>query len=421
MDQIKIKGGNPLLGEINVSGSKNSSLPILVSSLLTDNQMIISNVPELSDIKSMLNLLQSLNSEFIFSEHEINIKSNKPKRNFADYNLVRKMRASFLVLGPLLARYGNAEVSLPGGCAIGARPINMHLAGLEKLGAEFKIEGGYVKGKVQKGLIGSEINLPFSSVGATENILMAATLASGKTIIKNAAIEPEIENLGDCLIKMGADIRGLGTKRLEIFGKKKLNGCSFSVMPDRIEAGTYVLALLGCSGKLKINNLNKLIIENLKKCLGFFKNLKFEEINKHSLLIESEMLLLDGVSIKTGPFPNFPTDLQAQLTAVLSKSNGVSVIEETIFENRFMHVAELNRMGADINIKGSKVYINGKKKIFGAPVMATDLRASSSLVIAGLMAKGETLISRVYHLDRGYENLEKKLSNCNALIKRLKN
>ena len=420
MDQIQIKGGKPLQGEISISGSKNSALPILACTLLTDDQMCLSNVPKLSDVTSMLSLLKSLNSEYFFSENEIKIISKKPKNIFADYNLVRKMRASFLVLGPLLARYGSAKVSLPGGCAIGSRPINMHLVGLEKLGANFEIEGGYVKGNVKKGLFGTEIDLPFSSVGATENILMAAVLASGKTIIKNAAMEPEVEDLCNCLNKMGAEIKGVGSKKLEIFGKKKLNGCNFSVMPDRIEAGTYVLALLGCSGRLKIKKLNNFLIQNLKKTLELFTNLQFKYENNNSLVVESKNILLDKVNVKTGPFPEFPTDLQAQLTAVLSRSKGLSVIEETIFENRFMHVSELNRMGADINIKGSKVYIHGKTNIYGAPVMATDLRASSSLVIAGLMARGETIIRRVYHLDRGYENLEKKLSNCNAQIKRLK-
>ena len=420
MDQIQIKGGKPLQGEISISGSKNSALPILACTLLTDDQMCLSNVPKLSDVTSMLSLLKSLNSEYSFSENKIKIISKKPKNIFADYNLVRKMRASFLVLGPLLARYGSAKVSLPGGCAIGSRPINMHLVGLEKLGANFEIEGGYVKGNVKKGLFGTEIDLPFSSVGATENILMAATLATGKTIIKNAAMEPEVEDLCNCLNKMGAEIKGVGSRKLEIFGKKKLTGCNFSVMPDRIEAGTYILALLGCSGSLKIKKLNNSVIQNIKKTLELFTNLQFKYENDNSLLVESKNILLDKVNIKTGPFPEFPTDLQAQLTAVLSRSKGLSVIEETIFENRFMHVSELNRMGADINIKGSKVYIRGKKNIYGAPVMATDLRASSSLVIAGLMARGETIIRRVYHLDRGYENLEKKLSNCNAQIKRLK-
>ncbi len=420
MDQIQIKGGKPLQGEISISGSKNSALPILACTLLTDDQMCLSNVPKLSDVTSMLSLLKSLNSEYSFSENEIKIISKKPKNIFADYNLVRKMRASFLVLGPLLARYGSAKVSLPGGCAIGSRPINMHLVGLEKLGANFEIEGGYVKGNVKKGLFGTEIDLPFSSVGATENILMAATLATGKTIIKNAAMEPEVEDLCNCLNKMGAEIKGVGSRKLEIFGKKKLTGCNFSVMPDRIEAGTYILALLGCSGSLKIKKLNNSVIQNLKKTLELFTNLQFKYENNNSLLVESKNILLDKVNFKTGPFPEFPTDLQAQLTAVLTRSKGLSVIEETIFENRFMHVSELNRMGADINIKGSKVYIRGKKNIYGAPVMATDLRASSSLVIAGLMARGETIIRRVYHLDRGYENLEKKLSNCNAQIKRLK-
>ena len=406
-------------GQISISGSKNGALPIMVCSLLTNDSLTIENVPDLSDINSMISLLQSLNSEVEFKNNKLRINSFKPKLNYASYDLVRKMRASFLVMGPLLARYGNAEVSLPGGCAIGARPINYHIKAFEKMGVSFDIVDGYVKGKVKKNLKGAQINLPVKSVGATENIMMAATLAEGETIISNAAMEPEIENMGDCLIRMGADIRGLGTSLIKINGKKKLDGCSFKVMSDRIEAGTFILAVLGCGGKVNLKLHDEIVIENLKNIFSFSDKLLISD-SKDGLIVECEGGGYSPVNIITKPYPGFPTDLQAQLTAVMTKAKGVSVIEETIFENRFMHIAELIRMGASIKIKGPKVEITGGEKIFGAQVMATDLRASSSLVIAGLMAEGKTTINRVYHLDRGYEKLEEKLSQCNIKIKRLK-
>ena len=421
MDKIQIIGGNPLEGSIKISGSKNASLPILASTLLTDKSIELLNIPNLSDIDSMINLLKSLDARIELNGENLKINCQKPRTNFASYELVRKMRASFLVLGPLLARYGTAEVSLPGGCAIGARPINIHLNGLEKLGAVFKIENGYVKGTVNGYLKGSEIKLAISSVGATENILMAATLAEGKTIIKNAAKEPEIIDLCNFLNKMGANISGAGEDIIEIIGTSKLSGCSYSIMPDRIEAGTYALSVLGCSGKVKLMSLNKLLINHLKDIFLNIESFKFNIVDESTIIIESNTLHPKGLNIKTEPFPGFPTDLQAQLTAALTKANGVSFIEETIFENRFMHISELHRMGAKILIEGSKVKIDGQKKLFGAEVMATDLRASSSLIIAGLMAEGKTTINRVYHLDRGYENIEKKLSECKVNIKRIKN
>ncbi len=421
MDQIEITGGRPVKGTIKISGSKNSSLPILASSLLTKKRMNILNVPNLSDIHSMVNLLKSLNSDIKFSDGEIIIQCKTPKRNFASYDLVRKMRASFLVLGPLLARYGNAKVSLPGGCAIGARPIDIHLNGLKRLGVKFMIENGYVIGEAINGLKGARIILPFKSVGATENLMMAATLADGKTVLSNVAQEPEVVDLGNCLISMGANITGLGSNEILIEGQKQLKGCRYSIMPDRIELGTFILLVLGCSGQLKFINLSEDLIDHYINLLKKFKELKLEKKTKNILLVKSSEMTYKAKNIKTRSYPGFPTDLQAQLSAVMTKAIGTSRIEEKIFENRFMHVAELNRMGAKINIDGCKVKIKGRKKIYGAQVMATDLRASSSLIIAGLMAEGKTIINRVYHLDRGYEEIEKKLSMCNLKIKRIKN
>ena len=420
MDKIEIIGGSPIFGTVRISGSKNSTLPILACSLLTNDIMELTNVPRLSDIHSMIKLLGSLNTEISFKNSRVTVQSSRPQRNFASYDLVRKMRASFLVLGPLLAKYGNAKVSLPGGCAIGARPIDMHLDGFEKMGAKFLVEDGYVIGEVKKKLKGAKITLPFQSVGATENLLMAACLADGQTLISNAAQEPEIIDLGKCLILMGASIEGLGSKRIKIIGKKNLSGCKYRIMSDRIEAGTYALAVLGCSGKLEITNLDESLIDNFIKIFSSFDNFIVKKVDNKTMVVISNKLSYKGIKIKTAPFPEFPTDLQAQLSAVMTKAYGESIIEETIFENRFMHVAELIRMGAEMHIDGAKVIIQGKEKIFGAQLMATDLRASSSLIIAGLMAEGKTIINRVYHLDRGYENIEKKLSDCNVKIRRIK-
>ncbi len=420
MDKIEISGGNPLVGKIPISGAKNAALPIMAATLLTNSKLELNNIPELSDINSMIRLLQSLNSKIQVKSGKITIKSHKPKHFIASYDLVRKMRASFLVLGPLLSRYGEAKVSLPGGCAIGARPIDIHLKGFENMGVNFVIKDGYVIGKVKKHLKGAKICLPCKSVGATENLLMAATLAEGKTIIVNAAQEPEIVDLGKCLKLMGAKIRGLGTSKITINGVKKMIGCNYKIMPDRIEAGTYLLAVLGCSGRVELQNLSNEVIQNLLNTFAQFKDLDLERKSNTCLIVNFSKKIYEGINIKTQPFPGFPTDLQAQLSAVMTRAKGLSIIEESIFENRFMHVAELQRMGANILIEGSKVIIKGKKKIFGAQLMATDLRASSSLIIAGLMAEGKTTINRVYHLDRGYEKIEKKLSKCNVNIKRIK-
>lgn len=421
MDKIEIHGGNPLDGKIFISGSKNSALPILAASLLTKDKVFLDNIPDLTDISSMVELLQYLGVDVKKNKKKYELQGNFSHKKLAPYDLVRKMRASFLVLGPLLSRYGEAKVSLPGGCAIGARPVDLHLMGLQKMGARFQIEKGYVNGIVKNGLKGAEINLEFSSVGATENLLMAASIANGQTIIRNAAIEPEIGDLIYFLNRMGADIKGVGTKKLIINGKAQLKGCSYKIMPDRIEAGTYALAVVGCSGRLELNDLNKEVSKNLQSLFRNINetNIKISKNFKKIVVYSKKSLSKKLLEIKTSIYPGFPTDLQAQLSAAKSVSNHTTTIEETIFEKRFMHIPELMRMGAKFAIKGNKIKIFGQKNLHGAEVMATDLRASSSLIIAGLMAKGKTVVNRVYHLDRGYENIEQKLSSCCAKIKRI--
>ena len=420
MDKIEITGGKSLNGKIKISGSKNSALPILAASLLTEEKISVSNVPNLSDIFSMLDLLKSLNVKIIKKKNNIDLISSTPKSLLAHYNLVRKMRASFLILGPLLARYGEAKVSLPGGCAIGNRPVNIHLDGLERMGVTFKIEDGYVTGSIDGRLKGANIKLNKISVGATENLIMAATLAEGTTIINNAAKEPEISDLSKLLIKMGASIKGFGTKKVIINGVRKLNSCSYKIMPDRIESGTYALCVFGCGGKVKLENVNNEICNHL---ITVFKQLKSLQLKKTdngtSLLIKKNKNVEITLLVKTREYPGFPTDLQAQLTSSLLKTKGRSEIVENIFENRFMHIGELIRMGANLKQIGSKIIVKNCKKLKGAEVMATDLRASVSLVLAGLVADNRTIINRIYHLDRGYEFLEKKLKKCHAIINRV--
>ena len=420
MDKIRIIGGKPLNGSIRISGSKNSALPILAATLISDKETLITNIPNLSDIELMIKLLQSLNVKIGFDGKYYSFKAKKPNSLIAPYELVRKMRASFLLLGPLIAKYGYAKVSLPGGCAIGIRPVDLHIRGLEKMGVKFRIEDGYVKGEVRGKLKGAEITFPRISVGATENILIAAVLADGITTIKNAAREPEIVDLANFLISLGAEIKGHGTNKISIKGKKKLGGCEYKVMPDRIEAGTYALSIFGCSGKVLLENVSKELSNHLMSIFSSIKSLEFKVMDNFNKL---EVTKLDNrglsLDISTTEYPGFPTDLQAQLTAALLKTNGCSLLKENIFENRFMHISELKRMGANLILNGATVKINGVDEIYGAEVMATDLRASSSLVIAGLMAKGETLINRVYHLDRGYESIEKKLKSCGASIERI--
>ena len=417
MDKIAILGGKVLEGTIKISGSKNAALPLLTSCLLTKEICKISNVPDLVDVFTMKELLVSLGVNITKKNSSFILEPNNNISTHADYELVRKMRASVLVLGPLLARFGEAEVSLPGGCAIGSRPIDIHIAALIKMGARIDIQDGYIQAKVPEGrLVGADITFPKVSVGATENIIMAASLAKGKTIIRNAALEPEIDDLICALVKMGANINRLNRNTIEILGVNYLKGFVHNVMPDRIEAGTYAMAAVITSGKIKLLNAEK---KYLKNVLSYLKKAgALIQTDRDSIEIEGPNKI-KNVNIKTEVYPGFPTDLQAQAMAVMSIANGKSIIEESIFENRFMHIAELVRFGADIRIKGVKAYINGCDILNGAQVMATDLRASSSLVLAGLKAEGETIISRVYHLDRGYENLEQKLSLCGARIKRI--
>ena len=417
MDKISILGGKTLEGIIKISGSKNATLPILASSLLTSEKSNLYNVPNLLDVITMKDLLSSLGINIKANQKSLFLEPGNNISTHADYELVRKMRASVLVLGPLLARYGEAEVSLPGGCAIGSRPVDIHIDALKKMGANIEIKDGYIKAKVKnKRLIGADISFAKVSVGATENIIMAASLAEGKTIIRNAALEPEIDDLISVLNKMGANINRLDNNQIEVEGVNYLKGFSHSVMPDRIEAGTYAMAAVITGGKIQLLNAEKKYLTNVIKYL--IKVGAKIEYNIDGILIEGPKII-KNINIKTEVYPGFPTDLQAQAMALMTVAKGSSVIEESIFENRFMHIAELVRFGANIKISGFKAHIKGRKKLNGAQVMATDLRASSSLILAALKAEGETIINRVYHLDRGYENLEKKLSICGANIRRI--
>ena len=417
MDKISILGGKTLEGTITISGSKNATLPILASSLLTSEKSNLSNVPNLLDVITMKELLSSLGININANQKSLFLEPGNNISTHADYELVRKMRASVLVLGPLLARYGEAEVSLPGGCAIGSRPVDIHIDALKKMGANIEIKDGYIKAKVpNKRLIGADISFAKVSVGATENIIMAASLAKGKTIIRNAALEPEIDDLISVLNKMGANINRLDNNQIEVEGVNNLKGFFHSVMPDRIEAGTYAMAAVITGGKIQLLNAEKKNLTNVIKYL--IKVGAKIQYNVDGILIEGPKII-KNTDIKTEVYPGFPTDLQAQAMALMTVAKGSSVIEESIFENRFMHIAELVRFGANIKISGFKAHIKGCKKLNGAQVMATDLRASSSLILAALKAEGETIINRVYHLDRGYENLEKKLSFCGANIRRI--
>ena len=417
MYKLKIFGGSKLNGEVRISGSKNSSLPILFASILASDEIHIKNTPHLSDVSTTLRLLMEMGSEFMLeSDNSIVINSSSLKSLEAKYDLVKTMRASILALGPTLAKYGKAKVSLPGGCAIGSRPVNLHLKALEELGAKIEVKAGYIYAEAKE-LIGTKIYFDQRSVTATENILMAATLAKGNTTIYNAAQEPEVSDLINCLNAMGAKITGFGTSTLEIEGVDDLSGVSYSVCPDRIEAGTYLLAGAITRGKVTVKNVKP---ESMRSTIG-----KLIETGAH-ISSTSDSITLDmkderpkAVDIKTGAYPNFPTDMQAQFTALNAIASGSSIITETIFENRFMHIPELIRMGADLNLDGHTVFCKGVKYLNGANLMATDLRASASLVLAGLVAEGKTVIDRVYHLDRGYETIEEKLKILGANIERV--
>ena len=419
MQKLTIVGGKKLNGSINISGSKNATLPILAASILSKNKIIIQNIPLVKDVETMIDLLSLLGSKVKLTKKKkkIEILNNNKLSTFVPYKLVKTMRAGVLALGPLLARYNKAKVSLPGGCAIGSRPVDLHLGALKKMGVNFKIRDGYINAISKNGLIGNKITFPKISVGATENAMMAACLAKGKTILNNCACEPEIKDLGRFLIKMGCKIKWLKKRKIEINGVTSLKTLTYRVMFDRIEAGTYMIASAVTDGRIKIKNINPKIIKNdilvLKK-MGVIITIKSKEI------IVRNSRCIKKINLKTSPYPGFPTDLQAQIMVLMCGANGISKITENIFENRFMHIPELNRMGAKIKIKGNQAIIQGKKKLNAAELMATDLRASVSLVLAALSSKSKTTINRVYHLDRGYENIEKKLSNCGAQIKRIK-
>ena len=417
MDKLIIQGESDLFGSIDIPGSKNASLPILVASLLSEKNLNLTNIPKLQDVKSMILLLRSFGVKINENDSEVTLNAKNLKNNIADYDLVRKMRASILVLGPLLARFKKAKISLPGGCSIGTRPIDIHLNSLNKLGINFEIENGFISGLVKNELIGNIIDLPFPSVGATENIMMAAILAKGKTIINNAAKEPEIIDLGDCLNSMGAKIIGQGTNTINIEGVNSLHDSSYDIMFDRIVAGTYVLAGVMINKKFTVKNIKSKYLESLIQTLIKMKANLMVNDNDITILPSKKII---GINIETAPYPGFPTDLQAQIMALMCMANGPSTIKEKIFENRFMHVSELNRLGANIKIKKDTAYVEGNKQFKGAQVMASDLRASVSLVLAGLCAKGETTVNRVYHLDRGYEKIEETLGIYGPIIRREK-
>ena len=417
MDKLIIQGESDLFGSIDIPGSKNASLPILVASLLSEKNLNLTNIPNLQDVKSMILLLRSFGVKINDNNSKLTLNAKNLKNNIADYDLVRKMRASILVLGPLLARFKKAKISLPGGCSIGTRPIDIHLNSLNKLGINFEIENGFISGLVKNELIGNIIDLPFPSVGATENIMMAAILAKGKTIINNAAKEPEIIDLGECLNSMGAKIIGHGTNTINIEGVNSLHDSSYDIMFDRIVAGTYVLAGVMINKKFTVKNIKSKYLESLIQTLIKMKANLMVNDNDITILPSKKII---GINIETAPYPGFPTDLQAQIMALMCMANGPSTIKEKIFENRFMHVSELNRLGANIKIKKDTAYVEGNKQFKGAQVMASDLRASVSLVLAGLCAKGETTVNRVYHLDRGYEKIEETLGIYGPIIRREK-
>jgi UDP-N-acetylglucosamine 1-carboxyvinyltransferase len=423
MDKILIRGGNPLSGHIPISGAKNAALKLMAASLLTDQEVVLSNMPNLADTRLMIELLRQFGVETTdFSDEPrfgqtLHLKAANITSTLAPYELVRRMRASFSVFGPILARTGEARVSLPGGCAIGARPVDLHIKALEAMGAQIELADGYVNAKAPGGLRGAEVDFPFVSVGATENALMAATLADGETILRNAAQEPEIGDLADCLVAMGADIKGIGASTLTIRGVSKLGGTRHPVVMDRIETGTYAMAVALTGGELTLAGAT---LEHIAAAADTLEQAGVEVTSTNEgLRVARNGMRLKAIDVTTEPFPGFPTDLQAQFMALMSLADGTSNIRETIFENRFMHVPELNRMGADISVDGQTAQVKGVKSLKGAPVMATDLRASVSLVLAGLAATGETEVNRVYHLDRGFERIEEKLGACGADIRRV--
>ena len=417
MQKLEVFGAKKLKGQVIISGSKNASLPILAATLLSKKKVILKKLPKVKDIETMIVLLESLGSRIKKFSNKIIINNKLQNKTFASYNLVKTMRAGILVLGPLLAKFGKARVSSPGGCSIGVRPIDIHLKALSKLGVKYKIIQGYVHATAPKGLIGSKIRFSKISVGATENLVIAACLAKGTTVLTNCAIEPEIKDLVNFLVKIGCNIKWIAKRSLKIVGVKEVNQATYSVMFDRIEAGTYLIAAAVTEGNLKIKNVIPKIIQteiNILKKIGARIRIHKDEIH----IIGKKKI--KNINIKTSPYPGFPTDLQAQVMVLLCKANKKSFIKEDIFENRFMHVAELNRMGAQILTTGNKASVEGNTNFKGAELMATDLRASVSLILAALTAKGKSVINRIYHLDRGYENIEKKLKKVGATIRRIK-
>ena len=426
MDTIHIQGGRPLKGTIKIGGAKNAALPLMATSLLTAETLRLSNLPHLADISTMSHLLSEMGTTVSMEGNAPNgghmgrvlaLTSSDGVETTAPYDLVRKMRASVLVLGPLVARFGHARVSLPGGCAIGTRPVDLHLKALEAMGAEIELSEGYIEARAPNGLVGAHILFSNVTVGGTENILMAATLAKGETIIANAAREPEVSDLANCLVAMGAKIEGIGTDTLKVTGVKSLHGAEYAVVGDRIEMGSYAIAAAITDGDLLLEGARPDLMESV---IDVLKKAGVEIIEEEKGLRVRGSGRLKGFDVMTEPFPGFPTDMQAQMMVLAAVAGGASMITESIFENRFMHVPELVRMGANINVHGSSAIVRGVDHLSGAQVMATDLRASVSLVLAGLVARGETVINRVYHLDRGYERLEEKLSACGAVIERVK-
>ncbi|KJY97703.1 MULTISPECIES: UDP-N-acetylglucosamine 1-carboxyvinyltransferase [Pseudoalteromonas] len=417
MDHFIIQGGTPLSGELTISGAKNAALPILFAALLADSQSTFSNVPKLRDINTTEALLKELGAGVRWQDEQLLIDGGSVDKVLAPYDLVKQMRASVLALGPLLARFGQAQVSLPGGCAIGARPVDIHIQGMRRMGATIEVENGYINAHVEGRLQGAEIFMDTVSVGATENLLMAATLAQGKTVLENAAREPEISDLAKYLNNMGAKISGAGTSRIEVQGVERLQGCEHAILPDRIETGTFLVAAAMAKGDVLCKNTDyhslEPVIEKLREANALV------EVTDNSIYLDMRGRELKAVNIKTAPHPGFPTDMQAQFTALNVVANGSATITETIFENRFMHVPELQRMGANIRLEGNTAICGDSPKLTGARVMATDLRASASLILTGIIASGETRVDRIYHVDRGYEHIEDKLSALGANIKRV--
>lgn len=418
MDKLIITGGVPLHGTIRVSGAKNAALPILAATLLTDKPVLLSNIPHLNDVTTMMELLGRLGAQLTVDEKlNIEVDSSRVNQYQAPYELVKTMRASILVLGPLLARFGRAQVSLPGGCAIGSRPVDVHIKAMQEMGADIVVENGFIDGKVSGRLQGKELNLGKITVTGTENIIMAAVLAKGTTVIHNAACEPEVIDLANFLNTLGAKVHGAGTAKIIIDGVESLSGGQYEVMPDRIEAGTYLIAAAMTRGHITLKDIRPdiltVVLHKLRKAGATLT------MTDHSIELDMHGRRPRAVNIDTAPYPKFPTDMQAQFMAMNVIAEGKSKITENVFENRFMHVHEMRRMGADIKLKGNKVICRGKVQLTGAPVMATDLRASAGLVLAGLMARGNTIVDRIYHIDRGYECIEEKLSQLGAKIRRV--